>query len=162
MSDHLVSYFKAAIKKARQPLVRYKYQHYTDKGAAKFQAWISLRDFSSMLEKQDPNEQLSDFLGSLEGAMNVCFPYKTTVRRERDPPWINRYVRAIIRKRRKVYHRESRSTKWKELMKQVRRLRGLGNTGIIRRGLSSSLLLCGPSSRTLRRTVAAKNPRGST
>ena len=122
VSDHLVSYFKAAIKKSRQPLVRYKYRHYTDEGAAKFQAWISSKDFSSVLEKQDPNEQLSDFLGSLEGAMNVCFPYKTTVRRERDPPWINRYVLAIIRKRRKVYHREGRSTKWKELMKPVRRL----------------------------------------
>ena len=121
-SDHLVSYFKAAIEKPREPLVKYRYRHYTEEGATKFQSWISAKDFSSVLGKLDPNDQLSDFLGSLESAMDVCFPYKTTVRRERDPPWINRHVRAVIRKRRKVYHREGRSPRWKELMKRVRKL----------------------------------------
>ena len=54
--------------------------------------------------------------------MNSFFPYKTTVRREKDPPWINPHVRALIRKRRRVYHREGRSVKWKELLKKVRKL----------------------------------------
>lgn len=51
--------------------------------------------------------------------MNLCFLFRTTVRRESDPPWINRHVRALIRKRRKVYHREGRSFAWKGLMKKV-------------------------------------------
>ena len=121
-SDHLVSFFKAAIARPKEPLVRYRYRHYTDEGAAKFQAWISSKDFSSVLQKLDPNEQLGDFLGSLESSMDMCFPYKTTVRRERDPPWINRHVRTMIKKRRKVYHREGRSPRWKDLMKRVRKL----------------------------------------
>ena len=54
--------------------------------------------------------------------MDLFFPYKTTVRREKDPPWINPHVRALIRKRRRVYHRESRSVTWKYLMKKVRKL----------------------------------------
>ena len=54
--------------------------------------------------------------------MNEFFPYKTTVRRERDPPWINPHVRALIKKRRRVYHREGRSEKWKSQLKKVRKL----------------------------------------
>ena len=54
--------------------------------------------------------------------MDNFFPFKTTVRREKDPPWINPHVKALIRKRRRVYHREGRSSKWKSLMKKVRKL----------------------------------------
>ena len=54
--------------------------------------------------------------------MDLFFPFRTTVRRARDPPWINPYIRTMVNKRRKVYHREGRSTKWKSLMKKVRKL----------------------------------------
>ena len=54
--------------------------------------------------------------------MDSFFPYKTTVRRERDPPWISPYIRQMIKKRRKVYHREGRSKKWKLMMQKVRDL----------------------------------------
>ena len=33
-SDHLVAYFKASIKKLTRPVVKFRYRHYTDKGAA--------------------------------------------------------------------------------------------------------------------------------
>ena len=58
----------------------------------------------------------------LDKKMDDFFPYKTTVRREKDPPWINPHVRALIRKRRKIYHREGRSRVWKDLLKKVRKL----------------------------------------
>ena len=121
-SDHLIAYFRAAVCRTRLPTVKYKYRHYTDEGAAKFQQWVRTCNFDDVYSKVEVNGQLDCFLAWLESAMDVCFPYRTTVRRETDPPWINRHVRALIRKRRKVYHREGRSVRWKTLMKQVRKL----------------------------------------
>ena len=121
-SDHLVAFFKASVIKTRLPVVKYRYRHYTDEGARKFQEWISAQDFADVYNKDEVNDQLDCLLQRLEAAMDLCFPYKTTVRRESDPPWINRYVRTMIKKRRKVYHREGRSVRWKALMKKVRKL----------------------------------------
>ena len=121
-SDHLVAYFKASIRRTRQKTVKYKYRHFTDEGAVRFQQWIEVHDFAAVYRHGEVNAQLSAFTEELEGAMDLCFPYKTTCKREGDPPWINSYVRTMIKKRRKVYHREGRSSKWKQLMKQVRKL----------------------------------------
>ena len=116
-SDHLVVYFKAAIT-----TVKYRYRHYTDEGAVRFQQWIEAHDFAAVYSHLEVNSQLSTFTSELECAMDLCFPYKTTCKREGDPPWINGYVRMMLKKRRKVYHREGRSDRWKQLMKQVRKL----------------------------------------
>ena len=122
VSDHKIAYFRAAFRSNIEKKVSYRYRHYTDSGAAGFQAWISQHDFGPVYSCQDVNDQLEVFLRTLDRQMDVFFPYKTTTRRERDPPWINPYVRQLIKKRRKVYHREGRSGRWKELMKKVRKL----------------------------------------
>ena len=49
--------------------------------------------------------------------MNKHFKFKTVSRRESDPPWLNEKIKRMIRKRRKVYDREGRSKKWKEMKK---------------------------------------------
>lgn len=49
--------------------------------------------------------------------MDDFFPYKTTVRRVSDPPWINPYTKALIKKKRRLYHREGCFLKEKDLMK---------------------------------------------
>ena len=121
-SDHSVAFFKAKFKVEIDKKVSYKYRHYTDEGARSFQGWIAGHSFDEVYSQGDVNLQLEAFLATLESKMDLFFPYKTTVRRERDPPWINPHVRALIRKRRKVYHREGRSVKWKGLMKKVRKL----------------------------------------
>ena len=84
--------------------------------------WIAEQNFIEVYQETDVNDQLETFLRALETQMNIFFPYKTTVRRASDPPWINPYVKQLIKKRRRVYHREGRSDKWKALMKKVRNL----------------------------------------
>ena len=122
VSDHKIAYFRASFDSNIDKKVSYKYRHFTEAGATGFQNWIAGHDFEAVYSNHDVNEQLSVFLAILDKQMNVFFPYKTTTRRERDPPWINPYVRQLIKRRRKVYHREGRSKKWKELMKKVRKL----------------------------------------
>ena len=121
-SDHLISYFKASVRRQEQAKTSYSYRHYTKEGAVKFQEWIANADFSSVLAPPDPNVQLDGFLAKLEEATGACFSMKTTTRREADPLWINSQVRSLARRRRKIYRREGRSHQWKALMKKSRAL----------------------------------------
>ena len=122
VSDHQIPFFKTKFRVATERKVTYKYRHYTEEGARKFQDWISMHQFDSVYAANDVNSQLELFLDAVHSKMDLFFPEKTTIRRERDPPWINAHVRALIRKRRRVYHREGRSDIWKSLMKKVRNL----------------------------------------
>ena len=121
-SDHGLAFFKAKYDVLPTKRVSYRYRHFTDQGASKFQNWVSTHNFDRVFTASNVNEKLGVFLEELHGKMEELFPYKTTVRRESDPPWINPHVRALIRKRRRVYHREGRSDRWKALMRKVRKL----------------------------------------
>ena len=44
-SDHSVAYFKARHSIAREKRITYKYRHYSEEGAASFQAWIADHNF---------------------------------------------------------------------------------------------------------------------
>ena len=121
-SDHSLAYFRARFESRLEKTVSYTYRHYTDQGARDFQNWIAGHDFAEVYGSCDVNQQLDSFLAVLEARMNLCFPTKTTVKREGDPPWINPYVKQLIKKKRRVYHREGRSGKWKTLMKKVRKV----------------------------------------
>ena len=121
-SDHGLAYFKAKFVVDVSKTVSYRYRHYSAQGAERFQEWVSVHDFSGVFDATDVNLKLESFLTDVQSKMDEFFPFKTTVRRERDPPWINAHVKALIRKRRRVYHREGRSSRWKSLMKKVRSL----------------------------------------
>lgn len=99
-------------------MISYTYRHYTDEGATRFQQWAATADFSQMSEIEEVNGQLDHFMTKITAAMDLCFPTKTTRRRENDPPWINGQVRALAKKRRKIYHREGRSARWKEIRRK--------------------------------------------
>ena len=121
-SDHRVAFFRARIRTPKVPIISYKYRHFSEEGARNFQAWISSHSFAEVYQFSNVNDQLDAFLGTLESKIDVFFPYKTTTRRANEPPWINPYIKQMIKKRRRVYHREGRSVKWKALMKKVRNL----------------------------------------
>ena len=121
-SDHKVAFLKARFQSIPSETVTYRYRHFTEQGAVGFQNWIRGHEFTEVYEQTEVNLQLGAFLNTLETKMNVFFPYKTTTRRVKDPPWINPYIRHMIKKRRKVYHREGRSVRWKAMMKKVRTL----------------------------------------
>ena len=121
-SDHGIAFFKSKFRIRQDKKVSYTYRHYTEQGATAFQQWIQTKNFESVYVEVDVNSKLEAFSAIMEEGMNSFFPYKTTVRREKDPPWINPHVLALIRKSRRVYHREGRSAKWKELLRKVRKL----------------------------------------
>ena len=46
---------------------------------------------------------------------HIKFKFKTVSRRSSNPPWLNARIKRMIKKRRKVYDREGRSNKWKNM-----------------------------------------------
>ena len=122
LSDQGVAYCKARFECNLDKTVTYRYRHNTDQGAWGYQAWVAGHGFNEIYCQTDVNEQLEAFLSILESKMDLFSPYKTTVRPEKDPPWINPYIKQLIKKRRRVYHREGRSQRWKAMMKKVRKL----------------------------------------
>ena len=135
VSDHqiVVAFFKANVKKVKQTIVQYRYRQYIqEEGAARFQTWAETHDFGEVFELQDVNAKLGLFLNQLEKTMDLCFPYRTTRRRESDPPWINKHSQEAGSN---IFHRVGRSPRWKELMKLVIKL----STGNTRRGPCYSL-----------------------
>ena len=121
VSDHMMAFFKASIRKQRTKRVSYTYRHYTDEGATKFLEWISHHDFADIMASDSlgVNKQVDSLLDCLERPMDLCFPLKTTWPREGDPLWINKAVKKLFRKRRKVFHWEGRSDRWRYLKKRT-------------------------------------------
>lgn len=68
------------------------------------------------------SEKVSTLQAMLDWAHETCFPLVTTTRRETDPPWINEAIRKLAKKRRKVYDREGRSEKWKQMKRKGARM----------------------------------------
>ena len=89
VSDHRIAYFKSEFAITPVKKVTYRYRHFTDEGALKFRTWVSSHDFAKVCEQADVNLQLAAFLASMERKMDEYFHYKTTTRREKDPPWIH-------------------------------------------------------------------------
>ena len=121
-SNHRVAFSRAALTAPKDKIISYRYRHYTETGARSFQEWIGGESFGEVFSAGNVNDQLAALMTTLEVGMNRFFPYKTTTRREKDPPWINWKVKWLVKKRRAIYHREGRSHVWKALMKKSRKL----------------------------------------
>ena len=100
---HCIAYFKSKFEIIPDKTISYIYRHFTDEGAEKFQNWIASYVFEGVFSSDDVNIQLESFLRALGRKMDEFFPMRTTI--------INPHMKALIRKRRRVYHREGRSVR---------------------------------------------------
>ena len=51
----------------------------------------------------------------------LCFPEKSLKVSNDDQPWITHKLKALDRKRKRIYQKSRRSTKWKEINKQLKK-----------------------------------------
>ena len=79
---------------------------------------MAAADWKSVLEAPGSSNKVVAFQSIVESEFDRCFPLKTTTRKESDSPWVNNKIRALARKRRKVYDREGRSAKWRKLKRK--------------------------------------------
>ena len=122
LSDHKIAYAVASFEHVKPPTVSYSYRHYTEEGAANFQACLAEQSWDPVYAEVTPSAKVDRFQKILDTLMSLCFVMKTTTKRVTDPPWVNNKIRKLSRKRRKIYDKEGRSNRWKVLKKQCKDL----------------------------------------
>ena len=112
-SDHDIDWMKAEFLRAPSKKLTYTYREFTEGGANNFVADLNVQNWTAVYTATGTDKKAEVFQTILDGLMNKHFKFKTVVRREADPPWLNAKIKRMIRKRRRVYDREGRSKKWK-------------------------------------------------
>ena len=117
-SDHKQAFVRAVFEKVAPKTTKYTYRPFTRRGADAFAAAMETANWGPVFDATSSSDKTVAFQSVVEREMDRCFPLKTTVKLDSDPPWVNNQIRALGRKRRKVYDREGRSAKWKRLKKK--------------------------------------------
>ena len=116
-SDHRVAWAEALFEREVNRKLTYSYREHTEKGAADFLADLLVQNWFPVYEATTSSTKVEKFQLVLDSLMDKHFKTKTVVRSEKDPPWLNQKIKNMIKKRRRVYDREGRSKKWKEMKK---------------------------------------------
>lgn len=100
-SDHKIAYTYAIFRSEKPKTITYTYRYFSRRGATNFQRGIANQNWGGVLREETSTGKAEALSALLQGAMDVFFPFKTTTRKETDPPWINWAVRSSVKKRRK-------------------------------------------------------------
>ena len=121
-SDHKIACFEAVFDRAGNDRVTYSYLHYTQAGATTFLDELSTQTWEEVERAETTSSKVEVFQGILDKLLGRNFKWKTTTRRKKDKPWINDRIRWLAGKSRKLYDREGRSRRWRNLKKKIAKL----------------------------------------
>ena len=121
-SDHKVAFGRALFPKQQMKAVTFSYMQYTQAGATGFLADLEKQDWSPVERADSTSDKVEVFQGLLDGIMSRNFKWKTTTRKPTDKPWINDKIRWLSKKSRKIYDREGRSRRWKNVKKKIAKI----------------------------------------
>ena len=121
-SDHKIAWAEAKFLTTKQKQISYTYRAYTEEGAESFLQELNTQSWTEVYEAQDSDSKANKFQEIVGMLMDRNFAWKTTTRKEGEPPWINETLRRLWKKRRKIYDREGRSRRWKKLKKKSAQL----------------------------------------
>ena len=117
-SDHRVAFMRAELPKARSfEWVSYQYRFFNPKAVEDFGGWLACHDWADVVQAEGSNQKATIYQEAVTGAMETFFPLITVRKKSTDCPWMNRRIRRLIRRRKGVYRREGRSSKWRRLKK---------------------------------------------
>ena len=117
-SDHRIPVAKPITvienKSARQGRV-ITFRPLTDGGYEKFRSWIAEENWSDVYTAETAHQKASKFQELLCSKVEQYFPEKTCKVNSDDQPWITFKLKKLDRKRKRVYRKERRSKRWKEI-----------------------------------------------
>ena len=87
----------------------------TEIGYQKFQNWLIDNKWPEVFEATSAHEKALNFQSLLASKVNEFFPQKILKLHSDDQPWINFKIKKLDRKRKRIYRRERRSKRWKQL-----------------------------------------------
>ena len=69
-----------------------------------------------------PTKKTEDLHEIIEKLMDKFLPFKERKIRSTDDPWVNDNIRSLIRRRKRVFKKQGRSPKWREIKKKTDRM----------------------------------------
>ena len=121
-SDHRIAWGSAVFEKQNNDRVSYSYLQYTQAGATTFLEDLSSQNWREVESAVSTSSKVEAFQKQLDTLLKRHFEWKTTTRRKHDKPWINDKIRWLSGKSRKLYDREGRSRRWRNLKKKIAKL----------------------------------------
>ena len=79
--------------------------------------WFIDQSWDEVYEAESAHEKAAVFQRMLLKALNDIFPEKVRKINSDDQPWISNRLKVLDRKRKRLYHKERRSEKWKAMNK---------------------------------------------
>ena len=74
----------------------YTYREYTERGANSFLADLNIQNWTDVCTAAGTDRKAEIFQAILDSLMNKHFKFKTVVRWEEDPPWLNAKIKRMI------------------------------------------------------------------
>ena len=86
-------------------------------GIMKFKEWLIVQKWEEVFSAQSAHEKVESFQKMLVNKMNEIFPEKKRKIMSDVDPWISHKLNKLDRKRKRLYRKERRSEKWRNLEK---------------------------------------------
>ena len=100
--------------------LKYSYCKYTKEGDAAFGEWLADHPWAETVGS--PSDKAEALGTTLDWAMNQLFPLISRRLRSDQDPWINKYLEAMIERRKKFFKIQGRSKSWKKVKKKTEEL----------------------------------------
>ena len=95
-SDHRVAYVGANLpNNGPGKLIKYTYRYYEKASIEPFKAWTMSQDWAAVYSATESNEKSLAYQKIVDQGLDQFFPWKTTIRRSNDSPWINAAIKNI-------------------------------------------------------------------
>ena len=92
-----------------------------DSGISKMKRWLAEEKWESVLDAKTANEKTEAFENLFKDKYNECFPKKTIKVANDDQPWFTPKLKDLDRSRKRLYHKQRRSPRWKALDKEFKK-----------------------------------------
>ena len=105
-------------------------------GIKKIEKWFIDQSWDTVYEAEDANEKAKNLQNILIAALERFFPEKERKFASDDKPWITHKIKILDRKRKRIYHLERKSSKWRKLNEEFKAEVKLAKKSFYRKSIS--------------------------
>ena len=119
-SDHRIVLGKpitAINNKCGREYRRVKVRPFPESGMKKMKEWFIDQTWEPFYKAESAHEKAQVFQNMLISKLDEIFPEKVRKFSSDDQPWITHHLKKLDRRRRRVFHKQRRSEKWKKMNK---------------------------------------------
>ena len=94
-------------------------QPFTDSGLKKMKGWFMSEHWETVHSAEPANQKAEIFQETIAKKYNDFFPKKYQKLSNEDQPWITQKLKKLDRQRKRLFHKNRRSDKWKNIKKRI-------------------------------------------